>query len=129
MIDFQSSRKQALKNVLAALDAGQLGAFRDGTCLYENMRSKDGKARFCSVGVLFTDSQRADIRKRGLNNFNVAGLVEALGQENIEEVTGMPWEELARMQIAHDDSFDEFVDADDKGASFRDFLIARISEA
>jgi hypothetical protein len=128
MIDSKSSRKQALKNVLSALDAGQLGAFRDGSCMYEDIRASNGERRYCSVGVLFTDAQRRDIRFRGLNQEDVGSLAEAIGQDNIEAVTGLTVEDLQDMQTVHDEFFDrEFKSVSNR--TFRDYLLARISEA
>ena len=70
-----------------------------GACAYSS------GTRRCAVGFMFSPEQLADIKRRDLNeNTGIDTLVSAIGENNIEQVTGFTMDELKELQDEHDGS-------------------------
>ena len=108
------TKRQALEHVLSEFNAGRLGAMGGFGCAYE---SSDGK--HCAVGCLFTPKQIAWIKDHNLNHSGVSTLIDVVGKQNIEFMTGMSYFALTDLQSMHDkwaskgaldDEFREFLE-------------------
>lgn len=123
------TQKQAYQHVLSELNAGRLGAMKNGSCVYEHKVKKE--IRHCGVGCLFTPKQITDIRKWRMNGDNIGRLAVHVGKNNVEAATGLSMEDLRTLQGLHDAAFDQ-VESDSSDEtielqnSFRQFLKAKI---
>lgn len=88
------TRNETLDFMLAELNAGRLGAVKDGSCVYES-----DTGTHCIVGCLFTPEQHANIKARGLNNYSIEFLISAGVQI---DAGGLTPEEIDTLQSAHD---------------------------
>jgi hypothetical protein len=62
----------------------------------------DGKGRMCGIGILLTDAQRADIKRRRLNHQEISTVAKKIGWNNLTAVTGLNVKELEELQLRHD---------------------------
>ena len=64
----------------------------------------DRKGCHCAVGVLFSPAQLRDISRRGLFDQDIGTVVESIGTDNIEFVTGLKVDELKMLQACNDNA-------------------------
>lgn len=105
----------ALEKVLEGIKSGTVNPSVMGTCRYHD----DVTYLRCGVGILFNDAQIKDIKRRKLNGASVTVLEWTIGRRNIEEVTGMPMDDLRNLQARHDISSTK---------AFREYIESKMEE-
>lgn len=89
-----------------------------GNCQYSDSNGKP-----CAVGYFFTPEQRADIKKRGINDITIDVVQASVGAVNIEAMTGMTMDQCMEIQR----QFDKFGSND--AYRFKHYLKRKITEA
>lgn len=91
---------EAYERLLKAFTHGELQPL--GNCQYS-----DSAWRPCAVGYFFTPEQRADIKKRGINDITIDNVRRSVGTENIEAMTGMTLDQCVKIQrrFDHDNAY------------------------
>jgi len=89
-----STRAQSLSKLQAAI--------AQGTKVLGKLYYESSNGHMCAVGTMLTAAQRADLKKRKLNNQNLDTVAEQIGWLNLEAATGLKRRELRQLQKKHD---------------------------